>query len=80
MSLARLFNKMQLSQADAEVIFDRDEPVGQATDVVMPRRRWFRRSLAQNDAAKMQSLLGSARNERRSRGAESTLSVADQQS
>jgi hypothetical protein len=31
-------------RSDAEVIFDRDEPVGQATDLVMPRRRWFRRS------------------------------------
>ena len=80
MSLARLFNKMQLSQADAEVIFDRDEPVGQPTDVVMPRRRWFRRSLAQKDAAKMHSFIGSAGNERRPRRTESSLSAADQQS
>ena len=80
MSLARFFNKMQLSQADAEVIFDRDEPVGQPTDVVMPRRRWFRRSLAQQDAAKMQSLVGSRRTERRARRSESPLSAADQQS
>ena len=43
MTLADFFSKMTLSQKDAEVIFDRDEPVGQPTDVVMPRRRWFRR-------------------------------------
>jgi len=34
---------MKLSQKDAEVIFDPDEPVGAATDLVMPRRRWLRR-------------------------------------
>jgi hypothetical protein len=34
---------MKLSQKDAEVIFDPDEPVGTATDLVMPRRRWLRR-------------------------------------
>ena len=29
---------------NAAVIFDRAEPIGQATDLVMPRRRWFRRN------------------------------------
>ena len=45
MMFADLFAKMKLSQKDAEVIFDRDEPVGQSTDLVLPRprRRWFRR-------------------------------------
>jgi len=40
---ADLFQRVQLSPRDAEVIFDRDEPVGRPTDLVMPRRRWFRR-------------------------------------
>ena len=43
MTLTDFFSKMTLSRKDAEVIFDRDEPVGQPTDLVMPRRRWFRR-------------------------------------
>ena len=46
MSLANLFSRMQLSQKDAEIIFDRDEPVGKPTDMVMPRRRWFRKVTA----------------------------------
>ncbi len=39
-----LLSKMILKSQDAEVIFDRDEPVGFATDLVLPRKRWFRRS------------------------------------
>ena len=39
MRLADLIAKMKLSQNDAEVIFDRDEPIGTPTDLVMPRRR-----------------------------------------
>ena len=42
--LADLLARVKLSPRDAEVIFDRDEPVGQPTDLVMPGRRWFRRS------------------------------------
>lgn len=42
MKFASLFPKVMLSRRDAEVIFDRDEPIGAATDLVMPRRRWFR--------------------------------------
>ena len=34
---------MRRFNANASVIFDEAEPVGQATDLVMPRRRWFRR-------------------------------------
>ena len=41
---ASLFGRLKLAPRDAEVIFDRDEPVGQPTDLVMPGRRWFRRS------------------------------------
>ena len=48
MSVADLLAKLKLSSNDAEVIFDRDEPVGRPTDLVMPRRRWFRRN-KQND-------------------------------
>lgn len=39
MSLVDLIAKMKLSQKDAEVIFDRDEPIGTPTDLVMPRGR-----------------------------------------
>ena len=42
MSIADFFSRLILSQKDAEVIFDRDEPVGTPTDMVMPRRYWFR--------------------------------------
>jgi hypothetical protein len=30
-------------QKNAEIIFDTEEPIGTPTDLVMPRRRWFRR-------------------------------------
>ena len=43
MRFGTLIAKMKLSPKDAEVIFDRSEPVGVATDLVMPRHRWFRR-------------------------------------
>jgi hypothetical protein len=46
---ADFFTRAKLAPTDAEVIFDRDEPVGQPTDIVMPRRRWFRRSKETND-------------------------------
>jgi hypothetical protein len=47
MTLTDFLSKMTLSRKDAEVIFDRDEPVGQPTDLVMPPpRRWFRRKNA----------------------------------
>ena len=39
-----LLGRLKLAPRDAEVIFDRDEPVGQPTDLVMPGRRWFRRN------------------------------------
>lgn len=46
MSLTSLLSGIRLSSRDAEVIFDRDEPVGEATDLVLPGRRWFRRDRA----------------------------------
>jgi hypothetical protein len=46
MNLAILLSKMRLAPRDAEVIFDRDEPVGAPTDLVLPVRRWFRRERA----------------------------------
>ena len=55
MTLTDFFSKMTLSRKDAEVIFDRDEPVGQPTDLVMPRRRWFRRKDAADRRAQQPS-------------------------
>ena len=46
MSLANFFANMKRYQKNAELIFDEEEPIGVATDVVMPRRRWFRRNQA----------------------------------
>ncbi len=43
MTLAELKSRMKRFQQSAEIIFDSEEPVGTATDLVMPRRRWFRR-------------------------------------
>ena len=55
MMLAQFFSKMMLSPKDAEVIFDRDEPVGRPTDLVMPRPRWFRRKSVDAKPAKRAS-------------------------
>ncbi len=43
MSFAALRARMKQFDRNAEVIFDREEPIGAATDLVMPRRRWFAR-------------------------------------
>ena len=43
MSLADLITRMKQFDKNAEVIFDREEPIGMTTDLVMPRRRWFRK-------------------------------------
>ena len=51
MSFADLFSRMKLSQKDAEIIFDRHEPIGEPTDLVMPRRRWFRKKSQQLNVA-----------------------------
>jgi hypothetical protein len=44
MSLADFLARMKRYNKNAEVIFDAEEPIGAATDLVMPRRRWFRRN------------------------------------
>jgi hypothetical protein len=56
---ASLLGRLKLAPRDAEVIFDRDEPVGQPTDLVMPARRWFRRS-EQLDQQRRRALQGNA--------------------
>lgn len=43
MNLADLFARMKQYNENAEVIFDQEEPIGQTTDIVMPRRRWLSR-------------------------------------
>ena len=43
MSFADLFAKLKSYDQNAAVIFDRAEPIGQATDLVLPDRRWFNR-------------------------------------
>jgi len=44
MSFSDLIARMKQFDKNAEIIFDREEPVGMQTDLVMPRRRWFRRA------------------------------------
>ncbi|HSU86962.1 MAG TPA: hypothetical protein VLI42_09545 [Chthoniobacterales bacterium] len=34
---------MKRYDQNASVIFDRDEPIGRATDLILPDRRWFNR-------------------------------------
>ena len=43
MSFSKLWANVRRYNDNATVIFDREEPIGRATDLVMPRRRWFRR-------------------------------------
>jgi hypothetical protein len=47
--LTILLRGFKLAPSDAEIIFDRSEPVGRPTDLVMRRRRWFRRSKGADD-------------------------------
>jgi hypothetical protein len=44
MSLSEFFANLKRYDENATVIFDREEPIGTPTDLVMPRRRWFRRA------------------------------------
>jgi hypothetical protein len=44
MSLTEILARIKRYDKNAEVIFDAEEPIGAATDLVMPRRRWFRRT------------------------------------
>ncbi len=46
MSLSGLRAKMKQFDKNAEIIFDAEEPIGRPTDLVMPRRRWFRKKAA----------------------------------
>ena len=41
MSFSDFFAFVRRYNQNATVIFDREEPIGHATDLVMPRRRWF---------------------------------------
>ncbi|MDQ3198900.1 MAG: hypothetical protein M3Q46_06885 [Verrucomicrobiota bacterium] len=43
MSWSELFSKLKRYDQNATVIFDRAEPIGQPTDLVLPYRRWFKR-------------------------------------
>ncbi len=43
MSISDLINRMKRYEKNAEMIFDAEEPIGMPTDLVMPRRRWFRK-------------------------------------
>ena len=42
MSLTEFLAKLKRYDENAKVIFDDEEPIGRATDLVMPRKRWFR--------------------------------------
>jgi hypothetical protein len=44
MNFSKFFANVKRYNENATVIFDHAEPVGQPTDLVMPRRRWFRRA------------------------------------
>ena len=43
MSWSDFLDKVRRYEQNAAVIFDEEEPIGRPTDVVMPRRRWFKR-------------------------------------
>jgi hypothetical protein len=46
MSLSEFFAKLKRYDQNANVIFDDEEPIGRATDLVMPRKRWFKRPVS----------------------------------
>ncbi len=56
MSLSDLFHKPHRADVNAAVIFDRGEPIGQPTDLVLPYRSWFARFRARRDTAVGSSL------------------------
>jgi hypothetical protein len=43
MSFSDFFAKLKRYDQNATVIFDRAEPIGRATDLILPDRRWFNR-------------------------------------
>jgi hypothetical protein len=61
MSFTDFFAGLRRQDKNAAVIFDRSEPIGQPTDLVMPRRRFLDRVRRKKDSAAVAA--GSARNE-----------------
>ena len=55
MRLANLRERLILNPKDAEVIFDRDEPVGTPTDMVLQPRRWLTAPVAASDEFRLTS-------------------------
>ena len=53
MSIHDLINRMKRYEKNAEMIFDAEEPIGAPTDLVMPRRRWFRKPAPDSLEAKV---------------------------
>ncbi len=53
MNVADLINRMKRYEKNAEMIFDAEEPIGTPTDLVMPRRRWFRKPAPDSLEAKV---------------------------
>jgi hypothetical protein len=52
-SIADLIQRMKRYEKNAEMIFDAEEPIGLPTDLVMPRRRWFRKPVPDSLEAKI---------------------------
>jgi hypothetical protein len=50
MNVADLIAQMKRYEKNAEMIFDEEEPIGMPTDLVMPRRRWFRKNKPRPDS------------------------------
>ena len=49
MNLSDIFPNARQADENAAVIFDQEEPIGQPTDLVLPRRRWFARLRARRE-------------------------------
>jgi hypothetical protein len=49
MKIAALIERMKNFEKKSAMIFDDEEPIGRPTDLVMPRRRWFRREKSDAD-------------------------------
>jgi hypothetical protein len=61
MSFSEFLAWIKRHDENAAVIFDRAEPIGQPTDLVMPRRRWFGRNRSQNSSPSHPRPAGAAR-------------------
>jgi hypothetical protein len=55
MSLDEFFTRIRRYDQNAAVIFDRDEPVGRPTDLVLPWRRWWGRRKSKKNALGLNS-------------------------